>query len=353
MNHLLSFQSLRHTLSTGFLVAATAATCALAGCSSDEGTVPPEPPAPGVEKKPVGEVMLEAPKTAELGWQFAVEPFEVPSGEEAQNCYFFEVPYDVPVYASRITMAQNDGSHHMNIFRIRTQTGLKAVPGQMVHNGECFNGPNWKDWPLVANSQTTGIEDWALPPGVAHKFAPREVLMVQSHFVNATTQKTPLGGKVSINFERLADDKVTAELGTAFATNQAIQICPGEHDKSFEATCKFAPKNPVTVVAANGHFHSRGKRFTMSVFDPTSDTQGDPFYLSKTWNEPPFTSDLSVTIPQGGGVRYACDYTVGNDSCGDPANQCCFTFGPHVDEQEHCNAFIYYYPKNDTDVNCF
>jgi hypothetical protein len=31
---------------------------------------------------------------------------------------------------------------------------------------------------------------------------------------------------------------------------------------------------------------------------------------------------------------------------------CCYTFGPIVEKNEHCNAFVYYYPKHD-DVNCF
>ena len=35
-----------------------------------------------------------------------------------------------------------------------------------------------------------------------------------------------------------------------------------------------------------------------------------------------------------------------------PANKvdCCYTFGPVVDKNEHCNAFVYYYPKQDNVV---
>ena len=31
---------------------------------------------------------------------------------------------------------------------------------------------------------------------------------------------------------------------------------------------------------------------------------------------------------------------------------CCYTFGPIVEKNEHCNIFVYYYPKQD-DVICF
>jgi hypothetical protein len=35
----------------------------------------------------------------------------------------------------------------------------------------------------------------------------------------------------------------------------------------------------------------------------------------------------------------------------DAKPDCCYTFGPIVEKNEHCNAFVYYFPKQD-DVNC-
>jgi hypothetical protein len=319
------------------------------GCAEEEA-----PPGGEGGKGPVGPVMLEPPASPEVGWQFDVPPFEVKLGEEIQDCYFFEVPYDVPTYVHKITLAQNEGSHHLNVFRVKTQKDLRGKHGDRVLGGECWKSINWADWPLVANMQSAGVNPWQLPEGVAHRFEPRELLMVQTHFVNATSQVTPLGGKATINFERIADDQVKHELGTAFATNQSIEICPGQKDKRFETSCKIARDTPITIVAANGHFHSRGRRFTMSVWDPFQGASESMFYESKAWNEPPFLRDLSVVVPPGGGVSYACEYTVPPSSCGDPEKECCFTFGPKVEQNEHCNAFLYYYPRRpDTDVNCF
>jgi hypothetical protein len=298
-------------------------------------------------------VTLTPPATPAEGWQFDIPPFPVDAGQEVQDCYFVEVPYDEAVFVNKITVAQNLGSHHMNIFRVKTLKGLSGKPGDKVSGGECWKSPNWSDWPLVMNMQLPGVNDWELPAGVAHRFEPRELLMIQTHFVNATTQKSPLGGKVAVNLDRMPKEKVTDELGTVFATNQSIQICPGEMNKTFEATCKFAKDKPVTVVAANGHFHSRGKQFTISDWDQIAGT-GTKFYESTVWDEPPFARDLHVTIPPNGGISYSCEFSVPPDACGDETKQCCFTFGGHVETQEHCNAFIYYYPRrDDTDVNCF
>ena len=180
----------------------------LLGCGVDEATT----------NKTTGDVDLEDPGPD--GWQLQTGLIEVGPGEEVQNCYFFEVPFDRPVYVSRIALAQNAGSHHMNVFRVKTVKALDGAPNQVIEGGECWKSPNWSDWPIVANSQNSGVTDWELPDGVGLRFEPREKIMLQSHYVNATTQTTPTDGKVLINFYDLPEGSQPEELGTLFATNQ-------------------------------------------------------------------------------------------------------------------------------------
>jgi hypothetical protein len=290
----------------------------------------------------------------EDGWQYNIPAFSVDPGKEVQQCFFFKVPYDVPVFVNHIEIAQTTGTHHMNIFRVKTRVNLDPDVANVVIDGECWKPANWKDWPLVINSQNDGHVDFRLPDGVAHPFQPGEWLMLQTHYVNASTQKTPGTGHVLVNFDRVPESQVWAKLGTAFATNQNIKICPGDVGKTFETTCSFA-RQPVTIFAANGHFHSRGREFTMSVFDPASKDEGPNFYENLNWAEPIYERGLGVGVPAGGGIRYTCVFDFGDPTnCGDPNNGCCYTFGGMVEFQEHCNAFVYYYPANDTtDVNCF
>ncbi|MCA9646256.1 MAG: hypothetical protein H6718_29485 [Polyangiaceae bacterium] len=286
------------------------------------------------------------------GWQITTGTFEVAQGKEVQNCYFFEVPGDKPFFVKRMTVAQNEGSHHMNVFRVKTIQNLDGAPGEVVEDGECWKSPNWADWPLIMNTQQGGLTDFELPDGVVERFEPGEKIMIQTHFVNATTQQTPLGGKVVMNFERAPEGGTYDELGTIFATNQSIRVCPGDNKKKYEATCRFGLDHEVTIIGANGHFHSRGDRFTISPFDQF-DGAGDPFYVSNTWDDPPMERDLNVKIPAGGGISYSCEFSAPPDDCGDPNEDCCYTFGGFVEFQEHCNAFAYFYPRGDTDVNCF
>jgi len=293
------------------------------------------------------------------GFQLATDAFDVPAATEVQRCYFFTVPAatdasTADIWVGHIIATQNPGSHHMNVFRVNTIVDLDGDPGTYVDGGECWISSNWADWPLVMNDQQStdgdNVVDWTLPTGVAQRFTPGEKLMLQTHYVNATTQQTPGRGKAIVNFYAEPDNASLAELGTVFATDQNIKICPGDTDKSFSATCRFATQ-PVTIIAANGHFHSRGVEFDMSTVDANNNVVA-PFYKSTQWADPLFIRDLTVPVPVNGGVGYTCIYTLAADACCDPTNGCCCTFGGHVETQEHCNAFVYYYPKI-ADETCF
>ncbi|APR83622.1 Hypothetical protein A7982_08971 [Minicystis rosea] len=311
----------------------------------------------------------------------------MPQGTEQQDCYFFKVSElakaggldeKLPVNLHRIEIAQRSGSHHMNIFRVRTIVNLGPEGGLVQKGtngmGECFKSPNWADWPLVANSQEAGSVDWTFPDGVANVFAPDEWLMLQTHFVNASTQTTPEKAKVNVNFRTIPAAEVKHELGTIFATKQSIRVCESNPSPQFSGSCQINSAAPVHIIGANGHFHSRGKVFEMYTWDGTSTATppaSDKFYTSTAWDEPPMmhSPELVRDVPANGGVFYTCSFqwqqptpAVGCQGLNDfdstkymtPADKldCCYTFGPVVDKNEHCNAFVYYYPKQDN-VNCF
>lgn len=347
-------------------------------CGSDS-----DPPTP----TPTDPSALTPPPSGK-GFQLVTEDTVVPAGTEQQDCYFFKVselaasnglPADKPVNLHRIQAAQRDGSHHMNIFRVKTIVGLDPAKGrvQKAQNGvgECFKSPNWADWPLVANSQIDGSIEWTYPDGVANTFQPDEWLMLQTHYVNAGTQKTPDAiGKVRVNFWTIADAEVKYQLGTLFATKQSIRVCRSNPTPTYEGSCQINSPTPVNIIGANGHFHSRGKKFEMYAWDGTSTitpAADKKFYTSTAWEEPPMLTSpgLNLEVPSKAGVWYSCSFEwqapqapVSCDSLNnydktkymtpDSSLDCCYTFGPVVDQNEHCNAFVYYYPKADN-VTCF
>jgi hypothetical protein len=361
-------------------LAAAGSLCAVmlvwSGCTN-KGTVV-EPPLPTDPSE------LDAPPSG-LGVQMKTEAFNVPAGTEQQNCYFYRVS-DLetaagldptqPLDVHRVQIVQKAGSHHMNLFRVRTIKGLDPAQGTQRNingQGQCFVSSNWADWPLIANMQQSGGDDWSYPDGVANELAPCEILMLQTHYVNASTQGTPDGvGQVAINLLTIDPSEVTAQLGTAFATDQNIRICKDNPSPSFAKGYPFNNPGPVTIIGANGHFHSRGKEFDIYPWDGTTPTP-DPstrFYRSLTWDEPPMIHSPSIAapVPANGGFYYQCSYQwqdpalETNDAitCATldaydaskpppppamvPPPDCCYRFGPQVDLNEHCNAFVYYYP---------
>lgn len=357
------------------LLAAVPVVFVAAGCSSSDS---PTPTPTTDDPSQLGEPLKGQ------GFQIRTALFPVDAGQEIQNCYFYKVsdlaksnglPGDQPVNLHRVQIVQKAGSHHMNIFRVRTVVNLGPQFGDQLNangTGECFKSSNWADWPLVANTQAAGQLDWSFPDGVANVFQPDEWLMVQSHFVNATSQKSPDGGQVAINFHTVPASEVKQEMGTIFATKQSIRVCKSNPNPTFTGSCNFGNKQGAQIIAANGHFHSRGKQFDMFEWNGT-DITPDPtkqFYQSNTWDEPPMmkSPELNLAVPPGGGVQYSCsfEWLPPSDEAGgcaaldaydvakhpDAKPDCCYTFGPIVEKNEHCNAFVYYYPKQD-DVNCF
>jgi hypothetical protein len=325
------------------------------------------------------------PVEAKDGFWIRTPEFPVASDTEIQDCYFFDVPdldgTAADLWIDHTTAALNPGSHHMNVFRVKTIVNLDpangqpvdlgSVQGTVIHgadNMECWKSSNWADWPLVANSQQSAPDqqklDWKLPDGVAARYTPGEKLMLQVHYVNATDQKTPWVGRGGINFYR-SHDGDTIELGTLFATQQSIRVCKSNPQPSYSGTCAMPPGTHTTI-AANGHFHSRGREFQIWAWDGTSTTQPPDsarFYDNTDWNEPLMATNLNITLPETGGVWWKCSYQWSEPSEGcdavnarDPqhADDCCYTFGPKVETSEHCNVFMYYYPKVTTGaVTCF
>lgn len=317
------------------------------------------------------------------GLQITTGTFDVPPGTEEQDCYFYKVS-DLaaaaglpagPVNIHRVQIAQRTGSHHMNLFRVRTVVKLGPDGGAVQKGtngvGECFKSANWADWPLIANSQSGGAQvDWTFPDGVANVLQPDEWVMMQTHFVNASSQTTPGDqGAVKVNLWSLPSAEVKAELGTVFATKQSIRVCQSNPQPTFDGTCQLNSPDPVTIIGANGHFHSRGREFDMYAWDGVTAQRPDDsarFYQSKAWADPPMlhSPELNRTVPGMQGVWYTCSYQwqppVDSVGCTGlnaidekkymtPKDQqdCCYTFGPQVDANEHCNIFVYYYPKKD------
>ena len=133
---------------------------AAVGCGDEKPTAPPDlsawdPPAVG------------------QGFQLVTDETVVPYGTEEQDCYFFRVG-DLAAAAGldatravnlhRVQIAQRPGSHHMNIFRVRTVVNLGPDGGAVQRGqdgtGEFSRAPTGRIgrcWPIPKNrARSTG-----------------------------------------------------------------------------------------------------------------------------------------------------------------------------------------------------
>ena len=273
------------------------------------------------------EIALAKP---ESGLQLQTPIFDVAPGTERQHCYWFKLPSNVDIAVVKFEVRYLTGSHHMNLF----QTDKDFPDG----DGDCLRGVfspmGTNGYNLIVGSQSESL-DWKLPEGVAVKVKARKQLMLQTHYVNAATQGTPLGkGRVKINLHTERDaSKIKQHMGTVFANNVNIAIPPRE-SRSFTTSCSIPSE--VKVAALTGHFHSRGKTFSINL-SPDGVTAKDELYRSRAWDEPPFkVLDPPAALPAGGALQYTCDFTNPTDRE--------IKFGPEVEKDEHCNLFAYIYP---------
>ena len=306
-----------HMLRRTAMVLATAA-CLSAGCSNNDPATP--------NTNGEGDVTLAAPPAGQ-GYQVVIGPFDVPSGEEVQKNFYQKMPNDTDIYVTKVEFRFNTGSHHLNIFK---SDSIKVDD----HIENTFNAVQWESWDMVAASQK-GDYTWTLPPGVAIKLNGKQQMDFQIHYVNAGTQSTPNGrGKAIINFWTTDKKNVTSLVGAEFSNNKAITI-PPYTSATFCKTVKPIDHD-INLLLMTGHFHSRGKTFTVGHWNGTKLT--DTIYNSAAWSDPPILQ-FATPLPVHVGDSLAFVTTYENRSGTE------IKFGPHVEFEEHANLFTFFYPS--------
>jgi hypothetical protein len=260
----------------------------------------------------------------ENGYQVVIGPFQVPAGHEVQLCQTLKLPNDQPVALHEIEAAKTLGSHHL----ILSKSDLD-LPDQTF---DCWGVTNWEEFQFVADVQQKLDLDWTLPDGHAIILQPHQQLMIQAHYVNATTVQTPDEGLAFMNLYTMPMEQVTNKVGSMFTVNTNIYI-PPHSGFTNHRNCLFSQQ--VNLVGMTGHFHARGLTFDVDQLDffqkPTQQ-----IYQNTDWNDANFqTWDDPIFTPYG--IQFSCTYFNDTDQA--------ITWGAHADVQEHCNLFFHYTPR--------
>ncbi len=265
-------------------------------------------------------------KKPHRGMQMVIGPVEVPSSSEITQCTYFKNPSTKDMAVNRVRIAVEGGSHHIHLYR--------PIDRTMVHDDgheTCNFALDFNVWELVLASQNTDL-DWKLPRGVAFMFRAGEQLLAQTHFVDNGLLSTPDPGWATFNLYAMKRKKVKSFAGALFGQDRDVKVPP--HSTAFATTRCVFPR-PVKVLALTGHYHFRGKEFTVNSWD--GQTTGVELYRNVGYVDPAFVRYAGKHQPEVPGLEWTCRYE--NDTDQE------FTFGPFTDRNEHCNLFGFYYPS--------
>ena len=270
------------------------AALACAGCTEDADS-----PAPG------GDDGLLDPPAAGQGIQLRMTT-TIGAGVEAEHCRFLRAPAGEDLWVRRDEVRFTQGSHHVLLF----ETAYDEIPTEkddgtpVATDGvfDCTDGATngWSVTKLVGGSQN-GEGDSLLyfPEGVAMKVRAGAVLLMNTHYVNASGQT--LHPDVRMNLYTVPHEAVHTEGDILFLYNPFIGV-PALGKSRARWRCPV--HQDITLSNVQSHMHARGKGYAAMV------TGQAPFYESSTWeNVPVKRFEPGFQIAAGSSLDYWCDYS--------------------------------------------
>jgi hypothetical protein len=230
-----------------------------------------------------------------VSMQLTVKP-----GEELHQCQYVALPSDQDINVVAVSHQYSAGSHHFLIFG----TDIDTIPADMTGQYDCVNG----DEPIMehtrgilygAQSPTGSIR---FPDGVGYPMKARQVLLLQAHYINPTSQD--IEAKVSAGFDTAPAETRREEVGFMILYDPFIYV-PAQSSATSGIRCDVTGN--INIITAFTHYHQRGKAEQVWL-DPDRASSADaPFFQTTDWEHP---EDFHGPMAMGTGsvVRFRCDY---------------------------------------------
>lgn len=274
----------------GWLVAG-----ALAGCSTSADDGPPGEPG----ATPGASVAYRMTST--------LQP-----GQEIERCQLFQAPPG-GLSVQRDEVRFTPGSHHVVLYKTAyteiptaTERGV-AIDATQPH--DCNDGAfaDWRITGIVAGSQSLDGDTFlgALPEGIALRVEPGAVLVMNTHYLNASPD--PLTADAEIHLHTIPPEAVEVEAGMLFHYNPFIRV-PANGASAARMRC--AAPSDISITRLQSHMHSRGAGFEAFLDRGGGwDAGAEEIYTTTAWEQVPardFAPPLAVRA--GDVLDYRCDY---------------------------------------------
>lgn len=251
---------------------------------------------------------------------------DVGVGEELVRCQYFPVPaggVDAAGFSHRYT----PGSHHLLLY----PTDLSAEQASF-EPFDCVNRGDLHQVGVAYGGSEPDGAQW-FPPGVAMELAAGSVVLLESHYLNASD--APISADVELEVHP-ATGPVSVYAGTLFFYDWAILVPPSPATAVARMRC--AINSDIELQFASSHMHRRGTEFR-SVLAGAGSTPV-PLHSTQDWAAPePTIFDPPLRVQAGQRVEFECSYR--NDL---PQ---AVVEGESADRDEMCIFAASYWPRLD------
>ena len=257
----------------------------------------------------------------------------IPAGKEMLRCIYAAFPSDRGVIA--VPSAESHytpGSHHLLAYR--SDLTAEEIPPDKTGVWDCDDGA-WQTHNKGSYYEAQEPEAHRdLPIGIAHKFQPGEVVILQAHYLNSTD--ADLDAHVELTLHTIDPARVVHEAGSIIFSNLNVTIAAHSRARA-TMTCTL-PQDMYPVLLWS-HMHRRGVNFVAETDDAAAAGALGALYEEKNWAEPVPREfpDPAVMLPKGSRITFSCDYeNEGNTP---------LKFGNSAELNEMCLLHGMYWPR--------
>jgi hypothetical protein len=256
-------------------------------------------------------VALEPPRD---GAQLHIEAFTVEAFAEVERCYWMDAG-NAEGFVTAMELHARPGLHHAVVYN-------SEQPGSGVE--DCFGLPEaaMEDWhdvpqPLFASSTQVNEQVVDFPEGVGVQLAENAGVLVNVHYLNATSE--PLQAEVYVNL--VIEDAVQTP-AHLYAMGNLFDIrIPAEDSFSLTTSCPIDV--PFTPLSMTPHMHQLGVGFSVS-------QNGEQLFSQDGWHPETVWFDDPKPL-EVGTLELTCDWeNPGTDEVNfgpGAGDEMCFVFG--------------------------
>lgn len=264
------------------------------------------------------------PEVPENGVQLKIVGDPLAPGEEVELCRWMKAGNEEAAAITRIELSAPQGLHHSLV--------SKAAEAHDPGTEPCFGFPEEVmrgfsiPVPIFASSTQVSEEVLALPEGVGIDIDPRQQLIVNYHFLNATGEE--IVPELYLNLHFAEPELATQKAGFyGFGNIDDIEI-PPHGTQRITMSCPFPAGGD--LITATPHMHQKGVGFKAFLHDGTGPT--DVLVEAGDWFAPETTRfDPLVPLSPGDDVTFTCEWENPTDRTvrfGETSDhEMCFLFG--------------------------